>query len=121
MPTVMLTVAGHAGNLQKDVHFDSTCASTPSQNLTRLLMTIMVQFKMKKLVFDISMSHCNAELPESHKIAIRYPNGLQRFKTIDGLGMLLNQAVPAFKMWYDKEVTVTEELRNKVIEHLGRN
>ena len=44
-----------------------------------------------------------------------------RFKTIDGLGMLLNQAAPAFRMWYGKEVTVTEDLRNKVIEHIGRS
>jgi len=43
------------------------------------------------------------------------------FKTIDGLGMLLNQAAPAFKMWYHQEVIVTKELRNKVIEHLGRS
>jgi len=41
------------------------------------------------------------------------------FKTIDGLGMLLNQAAPAFKMWYNVEAKVTEELRIKVIEKLG--
>ena len=33
--------------------------------------------------------------------------------------MLLNQAAPAFKMWYNVEAKVTEELRNKVIENLG--
>ena len=43
------------------------------------------------------------------------------FKTIDGLGMLLNQAVPAFEMWYNKEVKATKSLRKKVIEHLERN
>jgi len=41
--------------------------------------------------------------------------------SIDGLGMLLNQAAPAFKMWHNKKVIVTNILRNKVIEHLGRN
>ena len=44
-----------------------------------------------------------------------------KFKTVDGLGMLLNQAAPAFKMWYNIEVKVTKELRDKVIEHLGRS
>ena len=39
-------VAGHAENSQKGVHFDSTYASTPSQNSTRLLMAIMVRFRM---------------------------------------------------------------------------
>ena len=44
-----------------------------------------------------------------------------KFKTINGLGMLLNQAVPAFEMWYNKEVKATKFLRKKVIEHLERN
>ena len=39
---------------------------------------------MRRLAFDISITYCNAELPENQKIAIRYPNRLQRFKTIDG-------------------------------------
>ena len=78
-------VAGHSGNLQKGVHFDSTYASTPSQNSTRLLMAIMVRFRMRRLAFDISMAYCNADLPDGQKIAIRYPNGFKRFKTIDGI------------------------------------
>ena len=41
--------------------------------------------------------------------------------SIDGIGMLLNQAAPAFELWYDKKVIVTDTLRNKVIEHLGRS
>ena len=41
--------------------------------------------------------------------------------SIDGIGMLLNQAAPAFELWYNKKVIVTDTLRNKVIEHLGRS
>jgi shikimate dehydrogenase len=41
--------------------------------------------------------------------------------SIDGVGMLLNQAAPAFEMWHNKRVIVTKTLRNKVIEHLERN
>ena len=81
-----IQVSGDCGiTVQKGVHFDSTYASTPRQNSTRLRMVIMVRFKMRRLAFDISMAYRNVEPPESQKIAIRYPNGLQRFKTIDGI------------------------------------
>ena len=40
------------------------------------------------------------------------------FLTIDGLGMLLEQAAPAFNSWFNKKVYVNEELRNKVIKKI---
>ena len=73
----------------------------------------LITMNTESIVYDIVYSPLRTKL--------LYEAKELKFKTIDGLGMLLNQAVPAFKMWYDKEVTVTEELRNKVIEHLGRN
>jgi shikimate dehydrogenase len=36
-------------------------------------------------------------------------------KIIDGLGMLLHQAAPAFEAWFGVRPTVTAELRNKLI------
>jgi shikimate dehydrogenase len=39
--------------------------------------------------------------------------------TVDGLGMLLHQAVPAFETWFGKRPTVTPELRALVIRDLG--
>ena len=41
--------------------------------------------------------------------------GLQ---TVDGLGMLLHQAVPGFEIWFQKRPTVGQELRQLVIDHL---
>lgn len=35
-------------------------------------------------------------------------------KTVEGLGMLLHQAVPAFERWYDRRPEVTAELRRLV-------
>jgi shikimate dehydrogenase len=35
-------------------------------------------------------------------------------RTINGLGMLLHQGPPAWKMWFDVEPTVTSELREKM-------
>jgi len=73
----------------------------------------LVTMNTESIVYDIVYSPLRTKL--------LYEAKELKFKTIDGLGMLLNQAVPAFKMWHDKEVTVTEDLRNIVIEHLGRS
>ena len=35
--------------------------------------------------------------------------------TVDGLGMLLHQAVPGFTRWFGQTPTVTQDLRNKVL------
>ena len=41
-------------------------------------------------------------------------------KVIDGLGMLINQAVPAFEMWHNTKVTVSDTLRRSALIHLER-
>ncbi|NGN43803.1 shikimate dehydrogenase [Mesorhizobium sp. CGMCC 1.15528] len=40
-------------------------------------------------------------------------------KTIDGLGMLLHQAVPGFERWFGVRPTVTPELRGLIVSDLG--
>lgn len=40
-------------------------------------------------------------------------------KTVDGLGMLLHQAVPGFKAWFGIEPEVTDELRTMIVNDLG--
>src|SRR5690606_37389187 len=39
-------------------------------------------------------------------------------KTVDGLGMLLHQAVPGFERWFGVRPEVTEELRDIIIEDM---
>ena len=39
--------------------------------------------------------------------------------TVGGLGMLLHQGPPAWKLWFDLEPTVTDELRTLMAESLG--
>jgi shikimate dehydrogenase len=43
---------------------------------------------------------------------------LRGLATVDGLGMLLHQAVPGFARWFGKKPEVTEELRRLVIADL---
>ena len=40
-------------------------------------------------------------------------------RTVNGLGMLLNQARPAFKAWFGVEPKVTPELRAMIEESIG--
>lgn len=42
-------------------------------------------------------------------------------KTVDGLGMLLHQAVPGFEKWFGVRPEVTEELRSMIVEDIERN
>ena len=77
-------IAGHPGNLQKGIHYDKTYASTPNQNSTKLLQAIMVKYRMRRLAFDIFMAYANAELPEKEFIAVRYPAGFKRYRTVNG-------------------------------------
>ena len=39
----------------------------------------------------------------------------QGFATVDGLGMLLHQAVPGFEKWFGKRPVVDAELRRRIL------
>ena len=39
--------------------------------------------------------------------------------TVDGLGMLLHQAVPGFQKWFGRRPVVTPELRQAVLATMG--
>jgi shikimate dehydrogenase len=45
----------------------------------------------------------------------------QGFATVDGLGMLLHQAVPGFETWFGKRPVVDEALRALVIADIGKH
>ena len=64
------------------------------------------------IVYDIVYSPLVTELLNEAKVL--------NYTTIDGLGMLLHQAVPAFEMWHNKKVTVSEPLKQTAIDHLER-
>lgn len=42
-------------------------------------------------------------------------------RTVDGLGMLLHQAVPGFERWFGLRPEVTPELRRVILDDLGAN
>lgn len=42
-------------------------------------------------------------------------------KVVDGLGMLLHQAVPGFERWFGVRPLVTKALRSKILENMGED
>ncbi len=44
----------------------------------------------------------------------------RRLRTLDGLGMLLHQAVPGFEKWFGRKPEVTEALRAHIVAHLPK-
>ena len=52
---------------------------------------------------------------ETPLLAAARRRGLQ---TVDGLGMLLHQAVPGFEKWFGRRPEVTDELRRIVVADL---
>ncbi len=42
-------------------------------------------------------------------------------RTVDGLGMLLHQAVPGFEKWFGKRPVVTSALRDLILQDLGES
>ena len=42
-------------------------------------------------------------------------------RTVDGLGMLLHQAVPGFERWFGRKPEVTPELRQLLIDDIESN
>tara|TARA_B100001939_G_scaffold334295_1_gene335118 strand:- start:1154 stop:2008 length:855 start_codon:yes stop_codon:yes gene_type:complete len=61
----------------------------------------------KSIVYDIVYSPLDTNL-------LKQAKKLNYF-VVDGLGMLLEQAAPAFNSWFDKEVTVNNDLKEIVI------
>ena len=92
---------------------------------TALVVNTTNQGMNSQPALDINLS----ELPQSALVsdAIYTPlettflaaARLRGNQTVNGLGMLLHQARPAFKSWYGVMPEVTEELRNSVIRTLS--
>tara|TARA_B100001142_G_scaffold56042_1_gene54591 strand:- start:618 stop:1463 length:846 start_codon:yes stop_codon:yes gene_type:complete len=70
------------------------------------------QMNNNSIVYDIVYTPLITELLHKAKKL--------NFTAIDGLGMLINQAVPAFEMWHNTKVTVSDTLRRSALNHLER-
>ena len=75
---VRLAISGHAGNMQKGVHFSETFAAAPNPNTARLLQALCVLKGYQRMSFDIKQAYTRSELPPGKLIALKYPIGYRR-------------------------------------------
>ena len=66
----------------------------------------------KAVVYDIVYAPLETELLKAAR--------LKGLATVDGLGMLLHQAVPGFEKWFGTRPQVTQELYQKVVADLNK-
>ena len=64
------------------------------------------------VVYDIVYAPLETELLKAAR--------LKGLATVDGLGMLLHQAVPGFEKWFGTRPQVTQELYQKVVADLNK-
>lgn len=73
--------------------------------------------------FDLSTARPGAIAADIIYIPLRTPfleaAASRGLETVDGLGMLLHQAVPGFERWFGRRPEVTDELRRIVIADMG--
>jgi len=74
-----MALAGHSGNLKKEVHFDKTFATSPNQHTMRLMQAILVSKQYYRLSFDIIQAYCHSELESNELIGVKYPKGFERY------------------------------------------
>jgi shikimate dehydrogenase len=74
---------------------------------------------------DFSPLASNAVVTDIVYVPLRTPllaqAGEQGFATVDGLGMLLHQAVPGFEKWFGKRPVVDETVRNLIIADMEKH
>jgi shikimate dehydrogenase len=73
---------------------------------------------------DMPLLPANAIVADIVYVPLRTPllaaARARNLKTVDGLGMLLHQAVPGFERWFGRCPKVTEELRGQIVADLEK-
>ena len=78
-----MALAGHSGNMQKGVQFDTTFSAAPNQHTACMMQAVMVDKQWDRLSFDIKQAYLHAELPPGKLIALHYPEGFRRYQKDD--------------------------------------
>tara|TARA_B100000686_G_scaffold351311_1_gene449740 strand:- start:27406 stop:28260 length:855 start_codon:yes stop_codon:yes gene_type:complete len=99
----------HYGKALKKASFLINASSLGMIGHPKLNINLEVMNK-SSIIYDIVYSPLETNLLKQAKKL--------NFLTIDGLGMLLEQAAPVFNAWFNKKVCVNEELRKKVIKKI---
>ena len=74
-----ICIAGHPGNVQKDIHYDQVFSASPNQHTERMLQALRVNLRLENLAWDVSQAYTWAPLPSGERIAVVYPDGFKRY------------------------------------------
>lgn len=83
------------------------------QSLPKTVIALIGRLDESTIINDIVYIPLQTEL-----LKLASQNGM---KTVDGLGMLLHQAVPGFEKWFGVKPQVTEELRISIVADIEAN
>ena len=89
----------------------SSMGMTGGAPFPSLILDSLADLKADALVTDIVYTPLETAL-----LAAARKSGK---RTVDGLGMLLHQAVPGFERWFGVRPQVTDELRRKILAGMG--
>lgn len=93
---------------RQDILVNTTSLGMDSLNpMPELILDSISEMKSGSLVTDIVYTPLETELLKTAKI--------NKLNTVDGLGMLLHQAVPGFEKWFGVKPKVTTQLRDLVL------
>ncbi|MEM0976238.1 MAG: shikimate dehydrogenase [Pseudomonadota bacterium] len=99
-------ISGSLDEICKDADFFVNTTSVGMNGKGSIDVDLM-HLKPDAIVSDIVYSPLETDLLRRAR--------LSNFRTVDGLGMLLHQAVPGFEAWFDTKPVVTDELRQLVL------
>ena len=66
--------------MKKGVDYDEVFAPAPNQNTARTLTAMTVRTGLHRKAWDIKLAYCWADLPPGAQIALKYPNGFERYR-----------------------------------------
>ncbi|MEO0329309.1 MAG: shikimate dehydrogenase [Pseudomonadota bacterium] len=118
-----INLANHFGKTCSAGKWDSAIDHIQTADLIVNTTSVGMAGKLDMIFPDLGKAQANAIVTDIVYTPLETPFLLaakqHNLETVDGLGMLLHQAVPGFEKWFGIRPDVTDELRQHVLEALN--
>jgi shikimate dehydrogenase len=115
-------LAAHFGGAIRPAGFDALPALLPAARLVVNTTTLGME-GLPPLAIDLTRLAVEALVTDLVYVPLETPllaaARARGLRAVDGLGMLLHQAVPGFEKWFGKRPEVTPALRAAVIDSMA--